>query len=344
MAGHGDEEETKLMPADRQQQVLLAADREQHDHACDRERLHHQHPFVRQERPRLEHQHPGQEIERQWQHPEQRRGSDVGRNMRGDGDQEARGHRGEKNPARAQGPTRRRRGRFLGPHVGLHQCRRAQQQHAAAGDQHDQKAIARGPHQVLCMEREHRLQQHRIGQQREETADIGGGIEEIRIGPGGVAGADEPGLQQRIVGGKRKERQPDRDGKQAEQPDGITRGRRIAPAGRDRQRQRRHRHDQQEDMDRNGNDAFFDPHQDMRVGIAGQEQRLEKHHRHRPHRGRAAEPRQHHLGEQRLHREQEQRAQEDRGGIDRQHQPVARGGRLVFEQFGRGHENSGEAR
>ena len=249
--------------------------------------------------------------------------------MRGHRDQEPRRHRGEKDPARAQAPGRRGRQRFLGPEIGRGQRLRAQQQHAAGGDQQDQEAIAAGPHQVLRAQREHRLQQHRIGQQRQETADIRGRIEEVGVGSCRVAGADEPGLQQRIVGGEREERQPDRHHEQAEQPERVARGRRIAPGARDRQRQRRYRDHQQHEMHHDRNDAVPDLHQEMRVGVAGEQERLEEHHRHRPHRRRAAEPRQHHLGEQRLHREQQQRAEEDRRGIDRQHQPVSRSGRLV---------------
>ncbi len=84
------------------------------------------------------------------------------------------------------------------------------------------------------------------------------------------------------------------------------------------------REHQQHQMHRDRNCAVADPHQKMRIGIAGEQQRLEEHHRHRPHRRRTAEPRQHHLGEQRLHREQQQRADKDRRGVDDQHQPVSR--------------------
>ncbi len=52
---------------------------------------------------------------------------------------------------------------------------------------------------------------------------------------------------------------------------------------------------------RSSNHPVPDLHQVMRIGIAAEQQRLEKHHRHRPHRRRTAEPRQHHLCEQRLH-------------------------------------------
>jgi hypothetical protein len=220
---------------------------------------------------------------------------------------------------------------------------------SSAPHQDDQQAVAAGPDQVLRAQREHRLQQHRIGQQREEAADVGRGVEEIRIGAGGMAGAHEPGLQQRVVGGEREERQADRDQEQAEQPERVARGRRIAPGGSDRERQGQPRHDQQHQMRHDGNGAVFDLHQEVSVGVTGEQQRLEKHHRHRPHRGRAAESWQHHLGEQRLHREQQQRTDEDRGSVDHQHQPVPRIGkllrrsRLVEGGGGRTHGHSGMA-
>ena len=151
--------------------------------------------------------------------------------MRGHRDQQPRRHRGEEDPARAQHPRRRRRVGIVGRHVQRRRLRRrAQQQHAAAAISTISSAIAAGPDQVLRAQREHRLQQHRIGQQRQEAADIRGGIEEVRIGTVGMAGADEPGLQQRIVGGEREERQPDRHREQAEQPERIARGRRHRPS------------------------------------------------------------------------------------------------------------------
>src|SRR6478735_4571929 len=96
-------------------------------------------------------------------------------------------------------------------------------------------------------------------------------------------------------------------------------------------------------MDRRRKPPVADLRQIMRIGIASEQQRLEEHHRHRPHRRRAAEPRQHHLGEQRLHREQQQRTDEDCRGIDDQDQPVPAFGRLVrgSGQVGRNHQNSG---
>ena len=50
------------------------------------------------------------------------------------------------------------------------------------------------------------------------------------------------------------------------------------------------------------------------VEVAGQQRRLEEEHRHRPHRRRAAEHRQHHLGEHRLDGEQQERGEEGGDG------------------------------
>ncbi|MGY4314358.1 hypothetical protein ACVWW1_003685 [Bradyrhizobium sp. JR3.5] len=297
MTGHRDDEEAELMAAEREQQVLLAADREQDHDAGNRQRLRQQHPFVRQQRPRLEHQHPGQQIQRQRQHPKQGGGRDIGRDMRRHRDQQAGRHRSQEDPARPPRPGRRQRIGIITLRVARGRISwRPQQQHAAACDQNDQQAIAAGPDQVLGAQREHRLEQHRIGQQRQEAADVRGCIEKIWIRAVGVTGAHEPGLQQRVVGGEREERQADRDREQAEQPDRVARGWRLAPAAPDRERQCQQRDDEQHEMHHDRHHAAVQLHQQMCVGVAAEQQGLEEHHRHRPHRRRAAEPRQHHLG------------------------------------------------
>ena len=102
VTGHGDQEEAQLMSAERDQQIALAAIGQEIDDSGDSQRLHQQHILVRDQRPALEHQHPGQEVERKRQHPEQRRGGNVGGDVRGDGDEQARWHGGEKDPAQAQ--------------------------------------------------------------------------------------------------------------------------------------------------------------------------------------------------------------------------------------------------
>ncbi len=192
--------------------------------------------------------------------------------MRRHRDQQAGRHRREKDPARTHRPVRR-------GNIGVIACRfdnrvrgRSQQQHAAGGYHQDQQTVTGRPHPILRAQREHRLQQKRIGQEREEAADIRGSIEKVWIGTIGMSGPHEPCLQKRIVRCEREERQSDRDREQAEQPDCVSAGRRLAPAIRDRQRQRQQRHQQQQQMHYHRDDAAANLHQKMRVGIAGQQQ------------------------------------------------------------------------
>ena len=54
----------------------------------------------------------------------------------------------------------------------------------------------------------------------------------------------------------------------------------------------------------------------MRIAATEQQHGLEEAHRDRPHGGRAAEPGQHHFREYRLHREQQECGEEERGRED----------------------------
>jgi hypothetical protein len=67
------------------------------------------------------------------------------------------------------------------------------------------------------------------------------------------------------------------------------------------------------------------------VEIAGQQYRLEEQHGGDPHRRRAAEQRQHQPRIERLHPEQQQGAQPQRHGVERQH-PLALSGRSAFSR------------
>ena len=90
------------------------------------------------------------------------------------------GDGGERDPARRIAPGRepawvlrlRRRSRRL--------ARRAQHQHAAPCDQRDQHEKERGPGPALLAERGQRLDDERIGDQRQEAADIARRIEKVR--------------------------------------------------------------------------------------------------------------------------------------------------------------------
>ncbi len=197
--------------------------------------------------------------------------------------------------------------------------RRAQHQPSAPCDQRDQHEEQHGPAKCLLAECAERLQHERIGKEREKTADVARRIEKIRVRGRRMIGTREPRLQQRAVGRQREERQADRYGKQAEQPQrcgGVSR--RTSPPRRDRERQEQRGHRHHHEMHDDRALARQIAGQRMGVGIACQQHCLEEHHRDRPHRRRSAELRQHHLGEHRLHGEQERGREEDRGAVDAQ--------------------------
>src|SRR4029077_3641818 len=58
----------------------------------------------------------------------------------------------------------------------------------------------------------------------------------------------------------------------------------------------------------------------MGIAVTDEERGLKEEDRDRPHRRRAAEHRQHHLGEHRLHRKQQERREKGGGGIGQQHE------------------------
>ena len=339
MARQRDDEERNDVGRDRQQDVVEPAVH-QHSHQADDEgRLDHHHVAMGQERLRLEHDHEGQKVERERDHPQERRGRHIGRDMRRDGDQEAGRNGGKRNPSCRIAPARRRIGprrgalarHSLDGRIGAPRRRgldigqriaRAHEQHAASGDQHDQREEAGRPHARLVAEPGERLDQERIGDERKEAPDVARRVEEIWVAGGRMAGAREPCLQQRTVGGQREERQSDRDREQPEQPQRLALRGRPAPAASDRQRQRKGRDDHERHMDDDRQAARQMTGQEVRIGIAGEQRGLEEHHGHRPHLRRAAEARQHHLGEQRLHRKQQGGREEDRSRVGAQQEAV----------------------
>ena len=112
-----------------------------------------------------------------------------------------------------------------------------QHQQEYPADRRDQQQEADRPEAAQRLEAERGLQHERIGQERDQAAEVAGRIQEVGIVGMRMAGAREPGLQQRRVGGHRQERQADRHGEQADLPEvGLAR-RRLAPAARQPDRQ-----------------------------------------------------------------------------------------------------------
>ncbi len=143
-----------------------------------------------------------------------------------------------------------------------------------------------------------------------------------------MAGARKPCLQQRRVGRDGDERQPDRHGEEPELPQiGLTR-RRLAPGCRQTEGERHQERRQADaDMDHARHRRRHPRNQDVGVAVAREQRRLEEEDGDRPHRRRAAEHRQHHLGEHGLHGEQQQRGQERGRRVDPEHNLGARHGR-----------------
>ena len=217
------------------------------------------------------------------------------------------------------------------------------QQIAAPCDRQNEDDEPGRPQPGLCAERNERFDQYRVRQQRQEAADIAGGVEEIGIVRGRMVGAREPCLQQRRVGRQCEEGRSDRDREQAEQPECFALHRRTAPVRRDGQRQPEAGDHQQGEMDHHRAAAGRKLGQRMGIAVAGEQRSLEEHHGHRPHRRCTAEPRQHQLGEHRLHRKQQCRAQKNGCGKDHQKLGHPRGLRLGSGgrgQVGIGHDCS----
>ena len=334
------DEEHREVHGDQPDDGLERIENEHGDEADDEQRLHGDDEPVRDDRTAREHDDEGQEIERERKHPEQRHRRDVGGDVRGHRHQQARGHGRQRHPERGVAPGRRRIRRVRGsPLRAL--VRRAPQQCAARDEERDQEAEAERPEVGLVLQPDERLDHARIGHERKEASDIAGAIEEIRVVRSGVVGAREPGLQQRAVGGERKERQPDRGREQAHQPERLPGLRRPGPAGGDRQRQRKDGADRHHDMDDDRRPSGRIAREPVGIGISGQQRALEEHDRHRPHRRRAAQTRQHHLREHRLHHEQQRGADEDRRRERCEQQQATAGGRrlrrVVRRQVGYAH-------
>ena len=208
-------------------------ERDEGDHQGDE--VQEQQRLARDQRRVAEHQHEREQVERQRDHPQQRRGGHVGGDMHREGRHQADGHERQPDPAQALGPVGhhggsvRRRGRRLG-HAATHLCSAHQEERGR--EREHQQAVGIGPQVAQRGQAERRLQEERIAQQRDQAAEVAGGVEEIGIARIGMAGAGEPGLQQRRVGGDGHERQADRHREHGELPQiGLAR-RRVAAAGR----------------------------------------------------------------------------------------------------------------
>ena len=233
---------------------------------------------MRNPRPVAKHRHEGEQIERERHDPEERRRRDIGGDVGGHRDDQAGRDRGERHPR--QPVARRRR---LGRGVRWPRCSAgAPRTGWRTAIRTASTAKPARPQLCLVLERQHRLDGDRIGDQRRERSEIGGGIENVGIARLRVAAGGEPALQQRRARRQDGERQSDRDREQADEPErDAGRGRR-AETVRDADRQGRGGRGEDAEMDERADPERKPAHQQMGIGVTGEQRRLEEHHRHRP--------------------------------------------------------------
>ena len=183
-----------------------------------------------------------------------------------------------------------------------------------SADRHEQH-IARGPAERLDARREGGLEQEGIAQQRQHRREVREG--EQPVGTRARIGAREPRLRQRAGGRKQHVRQADGGEQQQQDAQGRVFEPRGLPRRRGNDRQECEAQHQQRYMDRRLPPRREAARQPVRIGIAEQQDELEEDHAHGPDRGGSPEPGQDLLGQHRLDEEQEKRADEDRGGIER---------------------------
>ncbi len=263
----------------------------------------------------LEAQDEGDEIERERQDPQERHRGDIVRDVIGHGEQHERAHGGEQQPPHVIAwRGRRARIRYRNCFVGLDCAPPPDAVGGGSRTQRDKRNVRRAPAPRLGRSRDPRLECERIRDQRKQRAEIGQREQAIYRARG--KGAREPRLHQRPGSGEQEIGQSDGDSEQSQDAP-----RRVLVAGglpvraRDdgqRGEARGEEHDVQHDLPARGELARGP----VRIGVACEQQGLEEHEAGSPHRGRAAEPRQDLLGDDRLDQEQQERAREDREGVE----------------------------
>ena len=244
-----------------------------------------------------------QQIEAEWQHPEQRNRDDIGGEMRRRRQHQPRRNRRERDPVEDSPRGRRRLGL-----LGYRFDRLSRNGQRAGGDEQDEQRVDAGPQPALLAKAEQRLDDQRIGDEAGEAAEIGRGVE--RIGIAAAAFQRIPALHQRRLGGDDEEDRPDRGDQEPGHPEfGLACRRRQRAGQPDRQPQRGEA--EKDDVDTHL-PARPQPREPVRIAVTGQKQRLIDEHRAVPHRRRAAKPRQRHSRHHRLGEEQQEGTGDDR--------------------------------
>ena len=301
-------------------------------HAPQRERRQRQHQVAQVPAAAVEAQDEGDQVDRQRHDPQQRHRGDVLGDVAGDRQQQDAAHRGKARPEQLAPDPRRRFGGTGGSRskngvrpgfcfacVGRrdlrHRCRSRAGLHQGGGDaQCDEQPVARRPGDRLRVRGDPRLDRERIGEQRQHRCQIRKREQPVRIAS--RVALREPGLQQRAGRRQQQVGQADRRRQQPEdQPQRALGAQRLPGDGGD-DGQQQEACDQQRRVQRSLPPARQAPGRRIGVGIAREQRALEEHQAGRPHRGRAPEPRQDLLGDDRLDQEQQERTREDRQRVE----------------------------
>ena len=269
-----------------------------------------------------------EEIDRERGEPQQRHGGDVLRDVVGHGEQQERPGRGQNAPQDLAPDGRRwllrdsalASCRLVGGRDDRGSCGVFQARPAGGGAETDEERIGDRPADRLRARRGPRLQQERIADECQHRREIRQREQPVRTRAG--PRAREPDLDQRARRRQQEVRQPDgrREHAQDQPRRALAAGRLPVGAGNDRQQGdgRDEQHRVQLDLRARAEPA----HDIVGIGVAGEQRRLKEDEARGPDRGRAAEPRQDLLRDHRLHQEQQERADENGGGVEGHRGPV----------------------
>ena len=342
VAGERDDEEQTEVPEHDDPDALGQGGDHQEDHEeaeGQRERHHH---VMEQPRPAAEGEDEGQQVDRERQHPEQRHRGQVGGDVGGDPEEQARRHEGEHDPVNSPRPPRAPLGRGRRA-LRLRDSGRGggrglpPEGQRAERDENGQRRVAQAPERGLgepgrSLQVQVRLHQGGIAQEGQHAAQVAGRVEKVGIARGGVPGVGEPPLEQRGGGAHHQEGQAHR---QREDREDVQHRVGLAAAQQARAHRERQDREGQRESDEVDEDLARGPDaggEGVRVGVSAEERGLEEHHAGAPHRRGAAQEREDHLAHHRLHheekggsREQGERVEQQDGG-QTEDPPVAASG------------------
>ncbi|TLD45373.1 MAG: hypothetical protein FAZ92_02369 [Accumulibacter sp.] len=261
---------------------------------------------------RIEAENEAQQVDAQRHHPQERHRRDVLRQVTGQRQQEDRGRHRQADPQQALAQRRPRHGLRTG-RAAFEFAGDALPRLPGAGEAGDhEEDVADRPGVCLLHDDKERFDEHRIGEQREHRRQVRQRVEAIRHQA--VERPRIPRLHQRPGGRQQQVRHADGG---SEDDEHIPRraGEGGVLPGRIGDHRQRRQTEQQQHAVHDVLPARRKPLvQQVHVEVAEQQRRLKEDHAGGPHRRRTAEPRQDHLGDDRLDLEEEKGRKEDRHG------------------------------